>query len=155
MAMLLKLQESANFVESPEGDLSGEPNFQATLWSSHHHRDHPLTIKTDRSLNGLCCYPFPPIVGSQPPFLPLVLSPVMSGTFLDVFFSWTADGACLCWFASQCQGVDCYFWHQMYESGLLHHLLPPPPLPSLFKCISVWQSPKSLLGIIQTLLWSQ
>lgn len=31
MAMLLKLQESANFVESPEGDLSGEPNFQATL----------------------------------------------------------------------------------------------------------------------------
>lgn len=31
MAMLLKLQESANFVESPEGDLLGEPNFQATL----------------------------------------------------------------------------------------------------------------------------
>lgn len=48
MAMLLKLQESANFVESPEGEL-GESNFQATLWSSHHHRDHPLAIKTDHA----------------------------------------------------------------------------------------------------------
>ncbi|KAL2104221.1 hypothetical protein ACEWY4_001089 [Coilia grayii] len=31
MAMLLKLQESANFVESPEADLSADPSFQATL----------------------------------------------------------------------------------------------------------------------------
>lgn len=33
MAMLLKLQESANYIESPERDVSVDPGFQATLWT--------------------------------------------------------------------------------------------------------------------------
>ncbi|XP_030624040.1 neuron navigator 1 [Chanos chanos] len=31
MAMLLKLQESANYIESPDRDITGDPSFQATL----------------------------------------------------------------------------------------------------------------------------
>jgi hypothetical protein len=31
MAMLLKLQESANFIESPERDCTLDPSFQTTL----------------------------------------------------------------------------------------------------------------------------
>lgn len=35
MAMLLKLQESANYIESPEREGCLDPTLQATLWGQH------------------------------------------------------------------------------------------------------------------------